>query len=124
MRYTLRQLQVFLATARFENISRAANELAMSQSAASGSLKELEQQFDVQLFDRVGKRLQLSELGRELRPEAEKLLAQAQTFEAALAGAETPGNLRIGATLTVGNYLAVPMIAAFREQHPGGWTRS
>ena len=118
MRYTLRQLEVFLATARHENISRAAAGLAMSQSAASGSLKELEQQFDVQLFDRVGKRLQLSELGRELRPEAERLLAQAQSFEAALSGAETPGSLRIGATLTVGNYLAVPMIAAFREQHP------
>ncbi|QFU77350.1 LysR family transcriptional regulator [Halioglobus maricola] len=119
MRYTLRQLQVFLATAHHENISRAADELAMSQSAASGSLKELEQQFDVQLFDRVGKRLQLSELGRELRPEAEKLQAQALAFESALGGAQTPGSLRIGATLTIGNYLAVPLIAAFRAQHAG-----
>ena len=42
MRYTLRQLEVFLATARHENVSRAAEELAMSQSAASGALKELE----------------------------------------------------------------------------------
>ncbi|AQA17640.1 LysR family transcriptional regulator [Halioglobus japonicus] len=119
MKYTLRQLQVFLATARLENISRAADTLAMSQSAASGSLKELEQQFDVQLFDRVGKRLQLSELGREIRPQAEKLLAQAQSLEAALAGAEIPGSLRLGATLTVGNYLTVPMIADFRERHAG-----
>ena len=71
MRYTLRQLEVFLATARFENITRAADSLAMSQSAASSSLKELEAQFEVRLFDRVGKRLQLSELGRQLRPQAE-----------------------------------------------------
>lgn len=118
MRYTLRQLQVFLATARHENVSRAAEALAMSQSAASGSLKELEQQFDVQLFDRLGKRLQLSELGRQLRPQAEKLLAQAQSFEDALGGAEGAGSLRIGATLTIGNYLAVPMIAAFRARFP------
>ncbi|MEP5569104.1 MAG: LysR substrate-binding domain-containing protein [Halioglobus sp.] len=117
MRFTLRQLQVFLATARFENVSRAAESLAMSQSAASGSLKELEQQFEVQLFDRLGKRLQLSELGRQLRPRAERLLAQAQDFEAALNTEEVSGALRIGATLTIGNYLAVPMIAAFRERY-------
>ena len=96
MRYTLRQLEVFLATAGHENISRAAKSLAMSQSAASGSLKELEQQFDVQLFDRVGKRLQLSELGRQLRPAAERLLAQAQAFEGAMAGEDITGRLRIG----------------------------
>ncbi|TGD75843.1 LysR family transcriptional regulator [Mangrovimicrobium sediminis] len=119
MHFTLRQLEVFLATARHENISRAAQDLAMSQSAASGALRELEQQFGVQLFDRLGKRLQLSELGRELRPEAESLLARAGAFEQALRGSEAAGSLRIGATLTIGNYLAVQMIAAFRERHPG-----
>lgn len=119
MKYTFRQLEVFLATARHENVSRAADDLAMSQSAASGALKELEQQFDVQLFDRVGKRLQLSELGRELRPRAENLLARAREFEQAIGGAEAVGALRLGATLTIGNYLAVPMIAAFRSRHPG-----
>ncbi len=119
MRFTLRQLQVFLAIARGENVSRAAEELAMSQSAASGALKELETQFDVQLFDRLGKRLQLSELGRELRPQAEKLLAQAEAFQASLGGEIAGGSLRLGATLTIGNYLAVPMIAEFRERYPG-----
>ena len=68
MRYSLRQLEVFLATAQHENVTRAAKALAMSQSAASGALKELESQFDVLLFDRIGKRLQLSELGRERGP--------------------------------------------------------
>jgi DNA-binding transcriptional LysR family regulator len=119
MKYTLRQLEVFLATARHENVSRAAGELAMSQSAASGALKELERQFDVQLFDRVGKRLQLSELGRELRPAAENLLARARDFEQAIGGGEAMGALRLGATLTIGNYLVVPMIAAFRARHAG-----
>ena len=118
MKYTLRQLEVFLATARHENVSRAADALAMSQSAASGSLKELEQQFGVQLFDRVGKRLQLSELGRQLRAQAESLLGQAQEFEQAMSGGQAVGSLRIGATLTIGNYLAVPLIAAFRQQFP------
>ena len=109
---------MFLAVARFENVSRAAESLAMSQSAASGALKELEQQFEVLLFDRRGKRLQLSELGRQLRPQAEALLAQAGAFEQSLAGESVAGRLKIGATLTIGNYLAVEMIAAFRQRYP------
>ena len=118
MRYSLRQLEVFLATARHENVTRAAAALAMSQSAASGALKELEGQFNVQLFDRVGKRLQLSELGHQLRPQAQSLLDQAREFEQALAGDNILGRLEIGATLTIGNYLAVNMIADFRQRNP------
>ena len=118
MRYTLRQLEVFLATARHENVTRAAKTLAMSQSAASGALSELESQFDVKLFDRLGKRLQLSELGKQLRPQAERLLDQAQEFEQGLAGEDVVGGLQIGATLTIGNYIAVNMIADFRRLHP------
>ena len=119
MRYSLRQLEVFLATAQHENVTRAAASLAMSQSAASGSLRDLEQQFGVQLFDRVGKRLQLSELGRQLRPQAENLLAQARALEQSLLGESVSGRLALGATLTIGNYLAVGMIADFRRRHPG-----
>ncbi|MBN7796269.1 LysR substrate-binding domain-containing protein [Parahaliea mediterranea] len=118
MRYSLRQLEVFLATARHENISRAARDLAMSQSAASGALKDLESQFEVRLFDRRGKRLRLSELGAQLRPRAENLLARAWELEQALSGREVAGRLRVGATLTIGNYLAVPMIADFRRHFP------
>ncbi len=119
MRYTLRQLEVFLAAARYENITRAAGHLAMSQSAASGALKELEQQFDVQLFDRAGKRLQINELGRALRPEAESLLEQAKAFEQALAQHTDIGQIKVGATLTIGNYLAVGIVARYMAQQPG-----
>lgn len=119
MRFSLRQLEVFIATARLENVSRAADTLAMSQSAASGALKELERQFDVQLFDRIGKRLQLSELGAQVRPRAERLLDEARAFEQALAGDEVRGRLDIGATLTIGNYVTVGMIAEFRSRHAG-----
>ena len=118
MRYSLRQLEVFLATAKTENISVAAGQLAMSQSAASGSLGELEKNFDAQLFERVGKRLRLSEFGAQLRPQAQNLLEQARAFEQALAGEEVVGHLKLGATLTIGNYLAVGMIAKFRQLFP------
>lgn len=117
MRYTLRQLEVFLATARNENITRAAEELAMSQSAASGSLRDLESQFDVQLFDRLGKRLQLNELGRLIRPRVAALLDQARELESALSRHAEVGYIKVGATLTIGNYLAVQIMARFMAEN-------
>lgn len=119
MHYTLRQIEVFLATAHHENVTQAAASLSMSQSAASSALQDLEHRFDVQLFDRTGKRLQLSELGKTLRPRAEALMAQAREFERGLAMHSDVGDLKVGATLTIGNYLAVPLMANFMGQHHG-----
>lgn len=120
MKYSFRQLEVFLAAAHFQNITRAAESLAMSQSAASSALKELENQFDIQLFDRVGKRLQLNELGRLYRPKAESLLAQATELEQAFSKHSEVGALKVGATLTIGNYLAVGVMAKYMNTptHP------
>lgn len=119
MRFSLRQLQVFIAVARGESVSRAARELSMSQSAVSGSLSELERQFDIRLFERVGKRLQLSELGRSLRPRAEALCEQARELDGAFAGQAEAGELRVGATLSIGNYLCAPLMARFMREHLG-----
>ncbi|GAB1259088.1 LysR family transcriptional regulator [Aurantivibrio plasticivorans] len=118
MRFTLRQLEIFIATAHHQNISKAAESLAMSQSAASGALKELESQFDVQLFDRVGKRLQLNDFGKALQPKTEELLTRAHELEGELSQHVASSALRVGATLSIGNYLAVPMIAQFMERFP------
>ncbi|MFC6673827.1 LysR family transcriptional regulator [Marinobacterium aestuariivivens] len=118
MKYTLRQLQVFLAAAHSQNITRAAEGLAMSQSAASGALRELETHFDIQLFDRVGKRLQLNELGRLLQPRVEALLAQAGELELAFQQHAEAGPLKVGATLSIGNYLAVGIMARYMAEHP------
>ncbi|MEA1081646.1 LysR family transcriptional regulator [Marinobacter qingdaonensis] len=120
MKYSFRQLEVFLAAAHFQNITRAAESLAMSQSAASSALKELENQFDIQLFDRVGKRLQLNELGRLYRPKVEAVLAQANELEQAFSKHSEVGALKVGATLTIGNYLAVGVMADYMNTptHP------
>lgn len=118
MKFTLRQLEVFLVTARLENISRAALELSMSQSAASDSLKELEQQFDVQLFDRVGKRLQLNDMGRMLLPRAEEVLSRAAELEQSLSRVEDAGAIKVGATLSIGNALCIPLIRQYRQRYP------
>jgi DNA-binding transcriptional LysR family regulator len=118
MRYTLRQLEVFIAIAHQQNVSKAAQALSLSQSAASSALKELEQQFDAQLFDRIGKRLQLNEQGRMIRPKAESLLAQASDLEQTLLKHADAGHLKVGATLSIGNYLAVNIMADMMKQQP------
>lgn len=118
VRYTLRQLEVFLAVARTGSVTGAAEALHMSQSAASGALADLERGNDVLLFDRHGKRLALNARGRAVRARAEALWAQAGDLQRALAGREGVGRLRVGATMTIGNYLAVPLMARFMREHP------
>ncbi|GAC1030524.1 LysR family transcriptional regulator [Pseudomonas sp. No.21] len=118
MRFTLRQLQVFVSVAQQGSVSRAAESLSLSQSAASTSLTELERQSGCQLFDRVGKRLSLNALGHQLLPQAVGLLDQAREIEALLNGKSGFGSLAVGATLTVGNYLATLLIGSFMQRHP------
>jgi DNA-binding transcriptional LysR family regulator len=120
MRFTLRQLQVFVAIARGENVTRAAEALSLSQPATSAALAELEHQSGRPLFDRVGRRLRLNEHGRSLLPRAVELLDRARELEALLCGDDTPGSLRVGATLTIGNYLAPLIMADYLQRHPAG----
>ena len=117
MHLTLRQLEVFAAIARHENVSRAARQLALSQSAASNALAELERQFDCPLFDRIGKSLRLNAQGIALLPRADDLLDRAAEIESLLAG-KALGPLSLGATLTIGNYLATLVVAEYLQRHP------
>src|SRR5574343_1989012 len=117
MKLTLRQLAIFTAGARSQNVSRAAESLCMSQSAASNALVELERQFDCPLFDRIGKSLHLNASGRGLLPMAEQLLDQARQIESYLGGGRL-APLTVGATLTIGNYLGTLIIAEYMRQYP------
>lgn len=118
MRFTLRQIAVFVAVARQQSVSRAAVALSLSQSATSTALGEFERCYATQLFDRVGKTLRLNELGQSLLPQAVELIERAQAIETALEGRAGFGHLRIGATLTIGNYLATLIVADFLQRHP------
>lgn len=118
MRFTLRQLEIFAAIARHGSVSAAAGEVALTQSAASTALAELERQAGRRLFDRVGKSLHLNETGRSLLPKAIELLDRAAEVEALLRGNDAIGALAVGATLTIGNYLATLIVAEFLRRHP------
>src|SRR5690606_7950465 len=97
----------------------AAEALSLTQSATSMALAELERQFNTRLFDRHGKRLQLNERGRQILPQAMELIDRAAQLEAVLAGDTAIGSLRIGATLTIGNYLATLLIGNYMHRYPG-----
>ena len=117
MRFSLRQIEIFAAIAREGSVSRACQVLSLSQSAASTALGELERLYDVKLFDRVGKSLRLNTLGEQLLPRAVDLLDRAAESEDLLAGRAGLGPLHIGATLTIGNYLATLIVADFLRAH-------
>jgi len=118
MKYTLRHLQVFLAVAKDESISRAADALSMSPSATSAALQEFESRYDMKLFDRSAKRLQLNSYGRELRATAQGLLTHAETFDQELQRRPELKQLNVGASYTIGNYLAMKYLAAYLENFP------
>ena len=120
MAITLRQLDIFAATAASGNLTRAAGRLGLSQSAASMALAELERQFSEPLFDRVGKRLVLNERGRALLPRAQEVLARVREI-GDLFGSEDgrlAGELRIGASSTIGNYLIPHLLGQLAGGHP------
>lgn len=119
MRFSLRQIEIFAGAARSASLSATADALGMSQSAASTALGELERRYGRPLFDRAGKRLRLNETGRALLPGAVALLEQAESLDAVLAGRTGPGPLRLGATQTIGNYLAPFLIERYATLHPG-----
>jgi DNA-binding transcriptional LysR family regulator len=116
MRLTLRQLQIFLAVAERGSTTGAAEQVALSQSAASAALNELENLLGTTLFDRIGKRLLINDQGRMLVPQAKQMLSLAQAVEMQFQGkGSLERDLRIGASTTIGTYLLPPLIAAYRE---------
>lgn len=118
MKYTLRHLEIFLAVARCKNTNAAAQELHLSQSAVSAALLNLEKTYDIRLFDRSGKRLLLNQAGLALRKRAESLLSHAREFETDLTRQRYVGDLKIGASFTIGNHLWVNYLAAYLEEYP------
>ncbi len=120
LRLNLRQLEVFVATARAGSTRGAADRVARSQSSASATLTELEAALGAPLFDRVRRRLVLNDNGRLLLPKAASLLDQMVELQQMLAGspagaAATP--LRVAASLTIGEVLLPDLVASWKQTH-------
>ena len=118
MRMTLRQLAVFVAIAQEGTVTRASDAIRLTQSAASMALSDLEDGLGAPLFDRQGKRLQLNDLGRYLLPQALEILERCESFEYAAQGQLQGTDLRLGATLTISDYLMPDLMTDFLQLQP------
>ena len=116
VRVSLRQLEVFVATARAGSTRSAAERVARSQSAASAAIAELEATLGAPLFDRVRRRLLINENGRALLPKAAFLLDQAAELEHLFSGAHA-APLRVAASLTIGEVLLPDLVAQWKKSH-------
>ena len=117
MNITLKQLLIFVTTARLMRISSAADELYLTQSAASQSLKEFENNLGYQVFNRLGRRLMLNDNGREILPKAVHMLELQKQLQQPITN-ELQGHLNVAASVTTGSYLLPKILADFVKLHP------
>lgn len=118
--FTLDQLRILKAIAAEGSFKRAADSLYVSQPAVSLQVQNLERQLDVPLFDRGGRRAQLTEAGYLLLSYGEKILSLCQETCRAIEDLQNlqGGTLIVGASQTTGTYLLPRMIGMFRQSYP------
>ncbi|MFN3652178.1 MAG: LysR family transcriptional regulator [Armatimonadota bacterium] len=118
---TLNQLKVFREVARHGHFGRAAEALFVSAPAVSKSVKDLERQVGLPLFEQIARRTTLTDAGRMLLGYVERVLTELADADAALAalrGGEA-GRLVVGASSTPGTYLLPERLGRFHQEHPG-----
>jgi DNA-binding transcriptional LysR family regulator len=117
---TLEQLRIFVEVAERLHVTQAAEVLHITQSAASAAIHALETRLGTALFHRIGRRLELTEAGRVLLPEAKTVLAKVSGAEQALAELEglLRGRLRLWASQTIAGYWLPPFLYRFHAAHP------
>ena len=117
---TLDQLKVFVAVAERQHVTQAARALNLAQSAASQAISALEAEFKVKLFDRVGRRIELTAAGRLLLDEARGILARAATacLKMTELGELQRGTLHVHASQTIASYWLPSRLMAYRQRYP------
>ncbi|MEW5424436.1 LysR substrate-binding domain-containing protein [Amorphus sp. 3PC139-8] len=118
---TLDQLKIFVAVAERGHVTRAAESLSMTQSAVSAAIGALEKRYGTALFDRLGRRIELTEAGRRFLPEARAVLERAATARSVLEDLSglTVGALSIAASQTIATYWLPRRLADFHARYPG-----
>jgi DNA-binding transcriptional LysR family regulator len=114
------RIRVFRSVAHHLNFSRAAEELLLTQPAVTQQIKALEEEFGVPLFDRGGGHISLTPGGAALLPFADRMKTLSDEATAAVAGAygQQAGELALGASQTIGQYLLPKLVAGFLLSHP------
>jgi DNA-binding transcriptional LysR family regulator len=117
---TLTQLKIFAAVAESGHVTRAAAALGVTQSAASAAIAALENLYEVKLFNRVGRSVELSEAGQIFLVEARAVLDRARLAQRALRtlGGSATGHLDIAASQTIANYWLPRRLSVFHDRYP------
>ncbi|PVM84539.1 LysR family transcriptional regulator [Caulobacter radicis] len=117
---TLERLRIFVAVAERQHVTAAARDLNLTQSAVSNAVAALEAEHGIRLFDRVGRSVELNEMGRVFLPEARAVLSRAAAAEAVLAdmGALRRGRVSVFASQTIAGYWLPPRLVRFHRDHP------
>jgi DNA-binding transcriptional LysR family regulator len=120
MSMNLNHLAIFHAVAQAGSMTLGAERLDISQPVVSTQVQDLERALGVQLFDRIGRRVYLSQAGEILAGYARRLFGLAQEAEQAMVDVRAVGRgrLAIGASTTIGTYLLPGVLAEFRRRHP------
>jgi LysR family transcriptional regulator, transcriptional activator of the cysJI operon len=114
------RLKVFQSVAHNLSFTKASNELFITQPAITKHIKELESEFEVKLFDRVGSKIVLTQAGLILLSYAEQIFALHNEikFELSQLKNKVEGNLRVGASTTIAQYVIPSALARFNEHFP------
>ncbi|KQZ79101.1 LysR family transcriptional regulator [Mesorhizobium sp. Root157] len=120
MAFTLRQLQYFVAVAEQGTVSRAAQNLSISQSSVTEAIKELEHDLGVELFERHSRGLNITHKGHQFLRHATKILSGVSDARRAFFGAQAavPGRLQLGVTSMVAGYVLSDLLARYRRANP------
>lgn len=116
---TLRHLKIFLAVCESEcNITRASKKLYMAQPAVSQAIAELEHYYGVKLFERLSRRLCITEAGLRFKAYAVHIRALFDEMEAAMHNWDDQGVLRVGASITIGSQFLPSYARAYQVVYP------
>ena len=116
---TLRHMKVFVAVYRTENVTRAAELLNLTQPVVTRTIQEIEKYYGVRLFERINRRLHITEAGKTFYTYALHIIDSFDQMEKGMRNWDELGILRIGATVTLGNSLLPQVMSQFQKAHPG-----
>ncbi|HNX62435.1 MAG TPA: LysR family transcriptional regulator [Candidatus Limiplasma sp.] len=115
---TLRHFQIFVTVCDLMNMTAAAETLYMSQPAVSQAIAEMEKHYNARLFDRLSRKLYLTEAGEKLLSYARHIIRMNSEIERSMQSLQTAGTLRIGASVTVGAHLLPELVSAYGQVYP------
>jgi LysR family transcriptional regulator, transcriptional activator of the cysJI operon len=114
---TIRNLEIFVKVADLGNMTAAAQSLYIAQPTVSQAISEIESHYGIKLFDRLAKRLYITESGKQLLSYARHIIALDEEMELAMKDPEKSGILKVGASLTIGAELMPKLASGFQEKH-------